>query len=180
MRLLGAEKGHWGAVSEYRANARFLERVDGGIGMGRRIDYVAPIEQRCNAGIDLIERSDQIADVHVLRRIEADDLANQHAKIVVERPVRGNAPERGLPEVDVAVYKARHGDHAAAVDLDNGPTADIAADRDDLAVVDEEVAGLDDPERGIHRHNFCALHSYSWQHRRDSVPMDEIHRELIR
>src|SRR5271169_6899774 len=149
MRLLGPEKGHRGAVGEYRANARFLKRIDGGIGMRRRIDDVAPIKQRCNAGIDLIERSDEIADVDILRRVKADDLANQHAKIVVECPVRGNAPERGLPEVDVTVYKARHGDHAAAVDLHNGPAADIAADRNDLAVIDEEVAGLDDPERGI-------------------------------
>ena len=156
MRLLGAEKGHRRAVGEYRANARFLEHIDGGIGMRRRIDDVAPIKQRCDAGIDLIERSDEIADVDILRRVEADDLANQHAEIVVERPVGGDAAERGLPEVDVAVYKARHGDHAAAVDLDNGPAADVAANRNDLAVIDEEVAGLDDPERGIHRHTMVA------------------------
>ena len=94
-----------------------LERIDGGVGMGRRIDDVAPVEQRRNARIDLIEGAYQIADVNVLRRVELDDLANQHAKIVVERPVRGDAAQRGLPEMDVAVDKARHGDHATAVDL---------------------------------------------------------------
>src|SRR5271170_4174144 len=164
MRFFGAEQGHRRTVSEYRANTRFPERVDSGISVGRRIDDVAPVEQRGYAGIDLIKRSHQIADVHVLRRIEAHDPANQHAKVMVERPIRGDAAQRGLPQVDMPVDKARHGDHAAAIDFVYGPAAKVWADRDDLAAINEKVARFDDPERGIHRHDRGALHAYSRQH----------------
>jgi len=164
MRFFGAEESHWGAVRKYCPNARFLERVDRGVGMSRRIDDVAPVEQRRNARIDLIERADEIADICILWRIEANDLANQHTKVVVECPVCSNTPQCGLPEVDMTVDKARHGNHAAAVYLGHGPTPDVFADRNDLAAVDEQVARLDDPERGIHRNDCRTFDPYSRQH----------------
>ena len=76
--------------------------------------------------------------------MQSDQLADQHAEIVIERPVGGDAAQRRLPEMDVAVYEAGHGDHAAAVDLDHGPAAEVSADGYDLAVVDEQIAGIDE------------------------------------
>ena len=136
MRFFSAEESHRRAVRKYCPNSGFLKGVDRGVGMCRRIDDVAPIEQRRNARIDLIKRASEIADICVFRLVEADDLANQHAEVVVERPVCGDTPQRGLPEVDMAIDKARHGNHAAAVDLDHRPTADVFADRNDLAAID--------------------------------------------
>ena len=160
MRLFRTEQGHRGAIGEYRANGRFPKRVDGSVGVSRRIDDVAPIEQRRDAGVDLVECSDQIADIDVLRRIEANDLADQHTEIVVQCPVRRDTAECGLPEVDVSVDETRHGNHAAAVDLDRRPTADVAADGNNLTVVNQQVAALDDFERRIHRYDSCAFNSY--------------------
>src|ERR1700691_4912830 len=125
MRFFSAEESHRGAVRKYCPNSRFLKGVDRGVGMCRRIDDVAPVEQRRNAGIDLIKRDSEIADICVFRLVEADDLANQHAEVVVEGPVCGDTSQRGLPEMDMAVDKARHRDHAAAVYLAYGPTADV-------------------------------------------------------
>src|SRR6478735_2693251 len=126
MRFFGAEQGHRGSVREYCPNARFLERVNCGVCMSRSIDDVAPVEQCCNSGIDLVERSDKIADIRILWCVKANHFADQHTKIMVECPVRGNTPQCGLPEVDMSIDKARHGNHATAVDLDNGPTPDVS------------------------------------------------------
>src|ERR1700722_15840482 len=140
MRPFGAEQGHRGAVGEYRANAGFPKRVDGGVGMRRGVDVVVPVEQRGPAGIDSLWR---------------------------------HAAQGGLPEVDVAVDKTRDGDHAAAVDLDHGPTADVPADRNDLTVVNQQVAGLDNAERGVHRDDRCAFNAYPGRHS-PSWPLDQI------
>ena len=159
MRLLGAEQRHRRAVGENRADARFLERIDGGVCMSGRVDDVAPVEQRRDAGIDLVERADEIADIDVLRRVKPDHLADQHAEILVERPVGGDTAQCSLPEMDVPIDKARHGDHATAVDLDHRPAADISANGNDLAIVDEQIARIDDPDCGIHRNDGCAFNS---------------------
>src|SRR5271169_5247890 len=66
--------------------------------------------------------------------------------------------------MDVSVDKAWHGDHAAAVDFVYGPAAKVWPNRNDLAAIKEKVARLDDPKRGIHRHDRGALHAYSRQH----------------
>ena len=141
-----------------------FQRVDSRIRVGRRIDNMAPVEQRGDAGIDLVKRPDQVADIDILRGVKPNHLADQHAEIMVEGPVRGDAAQRRLPKVKWPLIKSGHGDHATAVDLDHRPTTKVSTDRDDLAIVDQYVAGLDDAELCIHRNNGCALHSYSRQH----------------
>jgi hypothetical protein len=73
-------------------------------------------------------------------------------------------PRNALPEMDVAVDEARHCDHAAAVDLDHRPAAEVSADGYDLAVIDEQIAGLGDPDLRIHRNDRCALDPDAPQH----------------
>jgi hypothetical protein len=69
---------------------------------------------------------------------------------MIESPIGGDAAQRRLPEVEVAVDESGHGDLATAIDLHYRPAAQVATDRDDLAVVDQYVAGLDDAELRIH------------------------------
>ena len=45
MRLHGAEQSHRGAVGKDCTNTRFLKRVHSGIGMGRRVDDMAPVKK---------------------------------------------------------------------------------------------------------------------------------------
>lgn len=55
---------------------------------------MAPVEQRGDAGIDLVKRTHEVADINVLRRVKPHYLADLHAEIMVERPVRGDAAQR--------------------------------------------------------------------------------------
>jgi len=83
---------------------------------------------------------------------------------VIERPVCGDAAQRRLPQMDVAVDEAGHGDHAAAVDLNDRPAAKVSADGDDLAAIDEQIADIDDPDFRIHRNDGRALDPDAPQH----------------
>src|SRR5262249_8858069 len=150
MRLFGAEQSHRGTVRKDRSKARFLKRIDGRVGMLRRVDDVAPVEKGGYPGIDLIECSDEVSYVRVLRCIEPNDFPNEHTEIVIERPIRSNTAQCRLPEMNMAIDKTRHSNHATAVDFFNGPPPYVAADCYNFFIIDQQVARLDDSQRGIH------------------------------
>jgi hypothetical protein len=50
----------------------------------------------------------------------------------------------------MSIDEAWHGNHPAAIDFLNSPTSYIAANRNDLATVNQQVARFDDAERWIH------------------------------
>ena len=50
-----------------------------------------------------IRRAQQIADIDIPSRVEPYDVADQLAEIVIQRPVSGDATERCLPQMNMAV-----------------------------------------------------------------------------
>jgi hypothetical protein len=63
--------------------------------------------------------------------------------------------------MDVPINETRQGDHAAAIDLDRRPTANISSNRNDLAIVQKQITRIDYSCRGIHRNDGCAFDSDS-------------------
>jgi hypothetical protein len=57
-----------GAAAEHGADAGFLERVDRRVGHLGVAQDVAPVHDGGGAVADLVERADQVAEVHVARR----------------------------------------------------------------------------------------------------------------
>jgi hypothetical protein len=103
------------AVAEQGTDSGFLQRLDGGIGVRRRLLDVRPIDDRGNAGIERAQRADEIADIDVVRAIVRAVLAENEAKIVAQRAVRDQVADRAFPHVAVAVNKARHHDHLGCI-----------------------------------------------------------------
>jgi Cobalamin-independent synthase, Catalytic domain len=104
------------------------------------------------------------ADVGITRVVQFHNLTDQHSKILIERPICGQATERRLPQMNVAVDKAGYGNHAAPINFGHGPTAGSWADCDDFAVVDKDIARFDDSQRGIHRNDRRPLNADPRQH----------------
>jgi hypothetical protein len=100
--------------------------------------------------IDLIERSDEITYVRILRRIELNNSPNENAEILIKRPIRGNTAQRRLPKMNMPIDEARHCNHTTAIKFSNGPTSYITADRNDFVIVDQQVTRLDNSECRIH------------------------------
>ena len=68
-----------------------------------RVDDVAPVKKGGDARIDLVERTDEVADVDVLWRVKPYHLTNEYTEILVQRPVGGDPAQRRLPQVNVPV-----------------------------------------------------------------------------
>ena len=87
------------AMAEHRADAGLRQSVDGAIGMVRRRIVVAPVEQRGDAAIDLVECADEIGEIDVVRREAGGEPGMHVAAVIAQRPVAGNAADAGLPGV---------------------------------------------------------------------------------
>ncbi len=61
-----------------------------------------------------------------------------------------------LPEVDVGVHHAGGHDAAGRVDDDRAGVRQVPADVDDAFPADQHGAGIDGPQRGVHRHDGAA------------------------
>ncbi|MFC7641170.1 hypothetical protein ACFQX6_09375 [Streptosporangium lutulentum] len=67
-------------------------------------------------------------------------------EVLIERPVRGDVADHGLPGVAVGVDQARHHDPAADVDPFRVGRFQLTPDGGDLAVSDQYVSR---PEDGV-------------------------------
>jgi len=139
------------AVGIDRADAGVLQPLDRRVGVIGRVADVRPVEQGRDAAVHGFERTGVVADVDVLGPVEAADLAEHDREVVVEGARRKDAAHRRLPRVPVRVDEARHHDHPGRVDLLRVRDAEVTADVDDLAVLDEDVAVRDVSEVGVHR-----------------------------
>ena len=139
------------AVRVDGADACVLEPLDRSIGVVGCIADVRPVEQRRDAAVQCLERAGVVADVHVLRAVEAADLAEHHREVVVERAGRQHTAYRRLPRVAVRVDEAGHDDHPGRVDLLGVRYAEVWTDVHDDAVLDEDLAVRDLADVGVHR-----------------------------
>src|ERR1700730_2441317 len=103
MRLRCAEQSHRRAIGKNGTYSRVSQRINGGVGVSWRVHNMTPVKQRRYARVDLIECSYQVSDIDILGRIQFDDLPNQHPEIMVKRPIRSNATQCSLPEMNMPV-----------------------------------------------------------------------------
>ena len=133
------------------------KRLHGRVGMLRRVVDLRDVEHRRDAGIELGEPAEQLADVDVLRPVVAGEagrsgesgqdvleivlLRARRPRAVVDQDAVGDGAAYRRPGlVVVGVDEARHDDAAARVDLGGVARAKVGADRQDLLAFDEHVA----------------------------------------
>ena len=148
------------AVGEHEAAGDGLERVDGGLGVVDRLQAVRPVDGGGHAGLDRLERRQQVARVDVLRAEDLAPLEVVEDEVLGERPVGAVAAHRRLPHVAVGVDHARHDDPAGGVDLRRALRhLEPGADRRDLLADDEHVGIPEDVVRVVHgQHGPAAQH----------------------
>ena len=156
------------AVRVHGADAGVLQALDRRVRVVGRVRDVRPVEQRRDACVERLERAGVVADVDVLGTIEAPDLAEHDREVVVERARRQDAADRRLPGVPVGVDEAGHHDHPGGVDLLRVRDAEVRADVDDLAVLDEDLPirkiadfGIDRDDEAVADQQPLRAHAYS-------------------
>jgi hypothetical protein len=136
----------------------FLERIDGGVGHLGVAQDVAPVHDGGGAVADLVERADQVAEVHVARLVVQRELLVHVAVVIADAdPVRADAAQLVFPGMDVRVDEAGHRDAAAAVDHLGVGRGEVAADLRDLRAVDEDVAALEVADLRVQREDESVL-----------------------
>jgi hypothetical protein len=117
---------------------------------------VEPVDHGRDTRADRLDPPEQVAQVHVLRPVVRPERAVHGDAVLVERPLRADAAERGLPGVPVGVDEPGQHDLARGVhDLGagRGGRVDGGGDGGDPAVFDEDVAArkiADDRVHGDH------------------------------
>ena len=129
-----------GAVREHRADAAVDEAVHRALGELDAGDVVAPVDQGGDAGVDLGQRADQVAEIVVLRTIARRQIEVHVAEIVRGHPLRADAAQRRFPGVHVRVDQAGHDDLVAGIDRLVGGRAEVAAHRLDPVAAEQKLA----------------------------------------
>ncbi|MHC2781995.1 hypothetical protein ACVMBZ_001202 [Bradyrhizobium liaoningense] len=154
MRLAWLGLGLWGTVEEGGADAALDQAAHGGISVIRRRIVVAPVDQRGDAVVDLVQRADQRRDMDVLGPKHGREPGMHAAEIFEQRPVRGIAAQARLPGVHVRVDQAGDDDAPGAVDNFGlaGTTTELdrRAHVDDPAAFDQHIAARKVADRVIH------------------------------
>ena len=146
-----------GAVGEHCADAAIDKAVDRALGVFDGGDVVAPVDQRCDAGVDLSERPHQVGDVVVLGLVARRQVGMDMLEIIRRHPLRADAAQRRLPGVHVGVDQARHHDLVGGVDHLVGGRAEVAAHGLDGVAVVKELAIFHLADLGIERDQPAAL-----------------------
>ena len=145
-------------VQEERADARLVQSGDGAIRVVGRGIVVVPVHEGRHAGIDLVQRADEVGDVDVLRPEERRQAGMHHPKIVRAGPVAGEPAQPGLPGVDMGVHEAGDDDHVRRIDHGRAVArVQLRADRRDLVILDQDIAAVHIGDRRVHRHDGSAL-----------------------
>jgi hypothetical protein len=122
---------------------------------------VAPVDQRGDAGVDLGQRADQVAEIIVLGLVERRQIAVDVLEIIRPHPLRGNAAQPGLPRVHVGVDQAGHHNLVGGVDHLVRRGAEVAADRLDAATAEQKLAVPEIPELAVERHQPAATNQHA-------------------
>src|SRR2546430_9028286 len=84
--------------------------------MGRRARVVRVVDDAGDARIDAAERSDQVADVHVMRTIIAREALVRRGHVSVDGAVGNDAPKLAFPGMTVSVNESGNNDRVRSVD----------------------------------------------------------------
>ena len=118
---------------------------------------MAPIENRRRTDIDLVQRTDKICEVRIVRGVARSDPGMHFMQVFGDRPVAGDAADARLPGMNMRIDEAGHDDHPRRIDdLGTGRT-DGFADFFDLVPIDENIALGEIADLAIHRDNSSAL-----------------------
>ena len=140
------------AVGEHEAAGDRLQRVDGRVGVVDGLQPVRPVDGRRHAGVERLDRRQQVARVDVLRAEDLAPLEVEEDEVLRQRPVGAVAAQRGLPHVPVRVDHPRHHDAARGVDLVRPlRRLEARADAGDPVVDHEDVGVVQDVVGVVHR-----------------------------
>ena len=140
------------AVGEDEPPGNRLQRVDGGLGVVGRLQAVRPVDRRRDAGVERLDRRQQVARVDVLGTEALAVFQVVPDEVLRERPVGAVAAHGGLPHVPVGVDHAGQHDAARGVDLDRAVGhRQLRADGLDPLADDEDVGRGEDRVAGVHR-----------------------------
>ena len=144
-----------------RADARLFQRIDRRVGVVGCGVAMVPIEQGSCAAVQLVQGAAQIGDTHVVR-CEMRHRCRVHKLGVFEhRPVRHGAAHAGLPGVLVTVNEARCYDHARRIDHLSIDRIDVAADLNNLVVLDQHFTAVNVADGAVHRNDPAALDQFA-------------------
>ncbi len=140
MRLAGFGIGLGRAVEECSTDARFLQAGDAGVGVLGRGIVVAPVDQRGDAVVELVEGAGQRGDVDVLGREHRGQAGMDVPKVLEQRPVGSDRAQRCLPGVHVGVDQPRQHEVPAAVDRLGVGSLQRGRNGHDTVAIDQHVA----------------------------------------
>ena len=148
------------AVGEDEPPGHLLQRVHRGLRVVGGLQAVRPVHGGGHAGVDRLDRAQQVARVDVLRPERLAPLQVVPDEVLGERPVGAVAAHRRLPHVPVGVDHARHEDAAGRVDLGRAlGHLQAGADRGDPLAGDQHVGAVHDVMRVVHgQHGRVAEH----------------------
>ena len=98
------------AVGEDRADPGVAQALERGVGVLGGVVAVREVEDRRDAGVERLERADEVARVDVLGGAARRDRHPHPAEVLHQRPVGADPPKRGLPGVPVGVDEPGHDD----------------------------------------------------------------------
>ena len=152
------------AMGEHRANAAVDQAVDGALGHLEAGDVVAPVDQRGDAGIDLRQRAEQIAEVIVFGIVAGGEIEMHVPQVIRRRPFDADPAQRGFPCVHMRVDQTRHHDLVGGVDGFVSGGVQIFADRFDAIALKEDFAALEVADRRIERDQPAAFDQNAFHH----------------
>ncbi len=128
------------------------ERPQIGIGMLGAADIVTPVMHEGDAAVERFGRGQARAVIHVARQ-ERLAQGRGGGKIAARGLVAGHAAQQRVPHMPMGLDQAGQRDHVPAVDHHRIRRGEAAADRDDRAVAQQDVAVGEVAERRIHGHH---------------------------
>jgi hypothetical protein len=148
------------AVGEHEAAGDGLQRVDGRLRVVDRLQPVRPVDGRRHAGVERLDRRQEVARVDVLRAEDLPPLQVEEDEVLRQRPVGAVPAQRGLPHMAVRVDHAGHDDAAGGVDLERVIRhLQAGADARDPVADDQDVRVAVDVVGIVHgQHGAAAQH----------------------
>ncbi len=154
-------------IAEGGAAPRVEQRLDGGVGVLRRVMNLRDVVHRRDAVIELAERAEQLVDVDVLRPVDRGELvenefevgrapARRAGAVVDQNPVGEEAAQRGLELVVVRIDEAGHDDAPARVDHVGAARRQVRPDGKDGLALDQDVGLGEVAHFRVHRHHRTA------------------------
>ena len=104
-----------------------------------RVHDVGPVDQRCDAGVDALERAPLCRRVDVLRPVVRSELVEDRAEVGDQSEVGGTGPDARLPRVPMGVDEAGDDDVARRIDDPSTVGRQVFPDGSDLVVLDQHV-----------------------------------------